>query len=312
MTRPLIVAAVIGSALAWHGSAQAQHSQAVAPAEPCTPVVLIERTGTCYAQVDPRFVTTLYFPRMVTSAVSSDERYFRASIVDDSVIVRPARDIDADALGNLSITAGEMKVSIMLGVAGHSSEVLPQIDFRALSEAEVFDARVAAEAERLHQDVKREYERRHRELEGEVTREATQLVGERLLQRHEPVRIDAIARNDDNVIVRVERGVWVGHELYLFFTVQNRSGTPYRVTHVGVFEESEHRAVADAGRAGQVEFDSAAPLVAGLLGTVRVDQFGRGVVHVRDARGAAGRRMTLRVSEERGERPVSVGGLSWR
>jgi hypothetical protein len=263
--------------------------------------------GTFDIEVHPAIVTVLYFPGAVTSAISSDERRFSVKVMGDSVVLRPVQSVPADAEANLTLATGAFKVSVMLRIAERPSQAVAQAFFRRRAEVEAFNARVAAEVERFQQSLAAHYDARHRALDREVLRETEENIIERLLRRHEILDLGRIARNDHNVIVRVQRGVWVGNELYLYFEIQNRDSEPYQLARVQVTGYDPRQ-----DHAGSLEFRASVRPHQGLLGLVPMDERGHGIVCVRDADRLAGEPITLSVSEPRGRRAVHVEGIRWR
>jgi hypothetical protein len=269
--------------------------------------LLVDQGGTFDVEVHPAIVTVLYFPGAVTSAINSDDRRFSVKVMGDSVVLRPVQGVAADAEANLTLATGAFKVSVMLRIAPRPSDAVAQVFFRKRAEVEAFNARVAAEVERFHQSLAAHFDARHRALDREVLRETEENIIERLLRHHEILDLGRIARNDHNVIVRVQRGVWVGNELYLYFEIQNRDSEPYQLARVQVMAYDPRK-----DHAGALEFRASARPPEGLLGVVPVDQRGHGIVCVRDADRLAGEPITLSVSEPRGRRAVHVEGIRWR
>lgn len=269
--------------------------------------LLVDQGGTFDIEVHPAIVTVLYFPGAVTSAINSDDRRFSVRVMGDSVVLRPVQGVAADAEANLTLATEAVKVSVMLRIAERPSDAVAQVFFRKRAEVEAFNARVAAEVDRLHRGLAAHFDARHRALDREVLRETEGNIIERLLRRHAILDLGRIARNDHNVIVRVQRGVWVGNELYLYFEIQNRDSEPYqlaRVQVIGYDPKQDH--------AGALEFRASARPHQGLLGLVPVDERGYGIVCVRDADRLAGEPITLSVSEPGGRRAVRVEGIRWR
>jgi hypothetical protein len=269
--------------------------------------LLVDQGGTFDVEVHPAIVTVLYFPGTVTSAINSDDRRFSVKVMGDSVVLRPVQGVAADAAANLTLATEAFKVSVMLRIAKRPSDAVAQVFFRKRAEVEAFNARVAAEVDRLHRGLAEHFDERHRALDREVLRETEGNIIERLLRRHAILDLGRIARNDHNVIVRVQRGVWVGNELYLYFEIQNRDSEPYqlaRVQVIGYDPKKDH--------AGSLEFRASVRPHEGLIGLVPMDERGHGIVCVRDADRLAGEPITLMVSEPKGRRAVHVEGIRWR
>jgi hypothetical protein len=269
--------------------------------------LLVDQGGTFDVEVHPAIVTVLYFPGTVTSAINSDDRRFSVKVMGDSVVLRPVQGIAADAEANLTLATEGFKVSVMLRIAKRPSDAVAQVFFRKRAEVEAFNARVAAEVDRLHRGLAEHFDARHRALDREVQRETEGNIIERLLRRHAILDLGRIARNDHNVIVRVQRGVWVGNELYLYFEIQNRDSEPYQLARVqvtGYKPKKDH--------AGSLEFRASVRPHEGLIGLVPMDERGHGIVCVRDADRLAGEPITLTVSEPKERRAVHVEGIRWR
>ena len=269
--------------------------------------LLVEQGGTFDVEVHPAIVTVLYFPSAVTSAINSDDRRFAVKVMGDSVVLRPVQGIAANAEANLTLATEAFKVSVMLRIAERPSDAVAQVFFRKRAEVEAFNARVAAEVDRLHRGLVVNFDARHRALDREVLRETEGNIIERLLRRHAILDVGRIARNDHNVIVRVQRGVWVGNELYLYFEIQNRDTEPYQLARVqvtGYDPKKDH--------AGSLEFRARLRPPEGLLGLISMDERGHGIVSVRDADRLAGEPITLSISEPHGHRVVHVKGIRWR
>lgn len=269
--------------------------------------LLVDQGGTFDVEVHPAIVTVLYFPGAVTSAINSDDRRFSVKVMGDSVVLRPVQGIGTDAEANLTLATGAFKVSVMLRIAKRPSDAVAQVFFRKRAEVEAFNARVAAEVERFQQSLAAHFDARQRGLDHEVLRETEGNIIERLLKRHAVLDLGRIARNDHNVIVRVQRGVWVGDELYLYFEIQNRDSEPYqlaRVQVIGYDPKKDH--------AGSLEFRASVRPHEGLIGLVPMDERGHGIVCVRDADRLAGEPIKLMVSEPKGRRAVHVEGIRWR
>jgi hypothetical protein len=269
--------------------------------------LLVDQGGTFDIEVHPAIVTVLYFPGAVISAINSDDRRFSVKVMGDSVVLRPVQSIAADAAANLTLATEGFKVSVMLRIAKRPSDAVAQVFFRKRAEVEAFNARVAAEVDRLHRGLAAHFDARHRALDREVLRESEENIIARLLRRHAILDLGRIARNDHNVIVRVQRGVWVGNELYLYFEIQNRDSEPYQLARVqvtGYDPKKDH--------AGSLEFRASVRPHEGLLGLVTMDERGHGIVCVRDADRLAGEPITLSISEPKGRRAVRVEGIRWR
>lgn len=266
----------------------------------------VDRIGTFRGLVHPRIVTILYFPDAVSAAVSSDDQLFRASIVGDSVVVQPARSIPPDAVGNISISTRSLKVSVMLTVAKRPTDAVAQIMFKPLTEAEAFERRVTVEVERRQGEVVREYEEKASRLAEAVREGAERLVLSRALWRQQQLDILETERNDENIILRVNGGFWLGSDVYLKFEIQNRDSTPFHLSGVQLREGASR-----IEYAAQVEFQGDVPAAVGAIGSVTPGQRGAGIVLIRNAGSLVDKALKMRASEHNGRRAVQVDGIRW-
>lgn len=245
--------------------------------------------------VNAAFVTVLYFPDRVVSAVASDKRRFDIRARGDTVTLRP-RTEQAGVTANLNVQTESLKVSVILKTVPKSHALAQVVFKRADAEAE-FERRVRAEVDRRTRELERAIARRRAQLDDEVARRARADLAARALARLETQRLTAIARNDDNVIVRVPQVAFIGDDAYLFFEIQNRDRTPYRVARVDLHHNGKPvggPALLAGGGGG------------GLLGTVPSGKRVRGVVVVPSALRLAREPLTLTVSEPDGRRRVVV------
>ncbi len=273
---------------------------------PSSMVVVVDEAGGAFdVAVHPDYMTIVYLPGSDIEVMNADEALFPSVIVDSSVIIRPEPEVPGDARGNLGVTVGEMKLNVMLTVAESPDTARGQVFVKKRTEVERFEARVKAEVSRRYAAAKAYFERRQRGLDREVMRRTEAIIAERLLGRHKQVRIGRRERNDDNVIVHVERGVWVGDELYLFVEIQNRSGRPYRLAKVAVTGGDGR------DRAGIARFGSGVAPDDGIIGMVPARKRGRGIVRVRGAEQMKGQSLALAIREVGGGRAVKVAGIRW-
>jgi hypothetical protein len=274
---------------------------------PGSVVLILDGKGGAFdVAVHPDLVTVLYMPGPIKNVIGSDEQRFATHLMDDSVVLRPSADVARDARGNVSIDTEEFKISVVLHVAESADQAVSQVFFRPRAEVERFNSAVTREVERRYAAVKEHFEARRRGLDREVVRTTEKRIAERLLQRHTMKKIDRRERNDDNVIVHVRRGVWVGSELYLIFEIQNRDRKAYRFAelHVTGYDRTKERA-------GIVQFRSSEYPEKGTIGIVPAGASGHGIVCVRNADRIAGEPITLVVSEPKGKRAIKIEGIRW-
>jgi hypothetical protein len=270
-------------------------------------VLVVDGDGGAFElAVHPDIITVLYLPRPIKSIISSDDQRFPAQRLDDGIILRPPRNVPEDARGNLTIDTDAFKVSVLLHIAHSADAAVAQAFFKPREEVERFQSAVDKEVARRYEAIKAHFEVRHRRMDREVMRKTEQAIAERLLRRHGPLTIERRERHNDNVILHVRRGVWVGNELYVFFEIQNRDRKPYRFASLGVVGYDRK-----TPRAGIVRFRSSAYPEQDTIGVVPAGTRGYGVVCVRDADRLAGEPITFTVSEPRGKRAIKVEGIRW-
>lgn len=263
-------------------------------------VILVDEGGSYEVAVHPDFVTVFYFPDKITKALASDPASYEVkSIGSTSLAIRPLK---ADAKpANLAIATDSLKVSVVLSIAPKAQKALTQVTFkRADVEAELqrrIDDAVAERTAALEAKVAE----MKRAMDAELPTLAEAIIAERVLVRREQRKLDAIERNDDNVIVRVQEVVYLGEDAYLVFEIQNRDKNPYRLASVAVTHGG-------ADRAGLVRFASTAAEAVGdgVLGVVAPRARGTGVVVVRRSAGLVGKSLTFTVAQSGGRGKVVV------
>jgi hypothetical protein len=294
-------------ALAFAAALLAPASPAQGQEQSGSVVLLVDGDGGAFdIAVHPDIITVLYLPGTIKSVIGSDGKRFPAQQLADGIVLRPVRDVPDDARGNLTIDTDMFKVSVMLHIAESADSAVAQVFFKPREEVERFNKAVAKEVARRYAAIKERFDARHRGMDREVMRTTEQAIAERLLRRHGPLKIARRERHDDNVIVHVERGVWVGNELYVFFEIQNRDRKPYRFARLRVVGYNRK-----IQRAGIVRFQASAYPEQGTIGVIPAGTRGYGVVCVRDADRIAGEPITLTVSEPGGKRSIKVEGIRW-
>lgn len=259
--------------------------------------ILVDEGGAYDVAVHPDFVTVLYLPDRITKALASDPAGYEVkSIGATSVAIRPLR---ADAKpASLAIATESIKVSVVLSIAKDRGRALTQVTFkRADVEAELARRIAAAVAERTAA-LEAEVAAARRALDAELPARVDAAIAQRVLRRRELRELDAIERNDANVIVRVTSALYLGDDVFLGFEIQNRDDAPYRVAAVGVLDGT-------AVKSGLAQLTSTAAETAGrgVLGVVAPGGRARGVVVVRGAAAVVGRSLALEV------RPPDRGGV---
>jgi hypothetical protein len=285
--------ALVLVALAWPAPARAQEATQ-------SRTILVDEGGSYEVPVHPDFVTVFYLPDKITRAVASDPTNYEVkSLGATSLAIRPLKGTARPA--NLAIATESIKVSVVLSIAPARGKALTQVTFkRADVEAEVarrIDEAVAARTAALQAQVAE----MKRGLDAELPTLAEGVIAGRVLQRREVKRLNAIERNDANVIVRVTDVVYLGDEGYLVFEIQNRDRSPYRVAGVQVLAGADDRA-----SLARLSTTAAEVATEGILGVVAPRSRGTGVVVLRRVDEVMGKRLSLVVAGPGGRGKVVV------
>jgi hypothetical protein len=200
--------------------------------------IVVEGSGGGYEiTVSGTYVTVLYLPEKVTGALMSDQKTFTVSVVDDTTLaVRPVKGAHEGAKANLAIDAGKLKINVLL-IVGDDADAVSQVIFTRAADKEAFEKRVNEEVEKRVAPIREEYERKTKELESLVNAKAEREIAERMMRRFETRGVSAVARTDDNQVLRVTRAASIGDDAYVFFTVQNRDSAAYPLKQVAVRQE---------------------------------------------------------------------------
>jgi len=224
----------------------------------------------------------------------------------EGVAVRAAIRNAKPATLALATFSGKIKVNVTFRVVPDSAAALTLVRFKTASAEDAFKAAVAAEvaAEVAKQTValRDELAQTRKALDAKVRDRVDASVARRILTRLEQVRLAAHERNDDNVIVHVQRGIFLGEDGYLVFEIENRSGAAYRLAQVHVVGPtgSDH-----AGPASLLTSAMDQP-EAGIIGVVAAGGHARGVVTLRNVDAVLGRSLQLVVEEPEGRGRIVV------
>jgi hypothetical protein len=236
-------------------------------------------------------------PRLLTSGRDWDIKEFV-----DGVAVRAVSADAKDMTLALATKDGAIKVNITLRVVPPEVDALTVVRFQLATGEEAFRAAVEAEVEKRTAPLRAELAKAQQQLDAKVRTRADAMVARRLLTRLEEVKLAARERNDDNVIVHVNRAVFLGEDAYLFFDIQNRSGAAYRLAKVKV---TGPRGSNHAGPASLLStaIDAAE---AGLVGVVPAGTTGQAVVVLRQVDAVLGAPVRLTVEGPAGRGRVVV------
>ncbi len=262
--------------------------------------ILVDEGGSYDVAVHPDFVTVFYLPDRITKALASDTTGYEVKPIGDrSLAIRPLK-IDARP-ANLALATEGIKVSVVLRIAKTREEALTQVTFkRADVEAEL-QRRIDEGVKKRTADLEAKMAEMQKTMDAELPKVADGLIATRLLQRREVRRLNAIERNNDNVVVEATDVFFLGEDAYLVFRIENRNKAPYRLATAQVMD-------GQADRAGVVRFASDAAEAAGkgVIGVVRPGGKGSGVVVVRRSGDLLGKRLSLVVAEPSGRGKVVV------
>lgn len=262
--------------------------------------ILVDEGGSYEVTVHPDFVTVLYLPDKITKALGSDNvNYEVKPIGNTSLAIRPLK---ADAKpANLALATDTIKVSVVLRIAPTREQALTQVTFkRADIEAEVM-RRIEEGVAKRTAELEAKIAEMQKTMDAELPKVADGLIASRLLQRRERRKLNAIERNDDNVVVELLEVFFLGEDAYVVFLIENRNKAPYRLATVELNEGKRNHA-------GIVRFTSDAAEAAGtgVIGVVRPGGKGQGVVVVRRSADLIGKRLDLVTSEPQGRGRVVV------
>jgi hypothetical protein len=196
--------------------------------------------------------------------------------------------------------SGAIKINVTLRVVTAKDDALALVRFRPASSDEAFQARVQAEVARQMAPVQAELAKTKQAVDVLLRERADRLMAERLLKRNDVLHLSAHERNNDNVIVHVERAAMVGDDGYLFFEVENRSNAPYRVARAQIlFHDKPLDGLARL-------FSAAIDKDPAVLGVVPAGTSARGVVVVRSSDQVRGKDLALEVSDPTGRGAIQL------
>lgn len=262
--------------------------------------ILVDEGGSYDVSVHPDFVTVFYLPDKILRAIASDTTGYEVKpIGDKSLAIRPLK---ADAKpASLALATETIKVSVILRIAKSRDEALTQVTFkRGDIEAEV-QRRIEDGVKKRTAELEAKIAQMQKTMDAELPKVADGLIAARLLQRREVRKLNAIERNDDNVVAEATEVFFLGEDAYLVFRIENRNKAPYRLATVEVKDGT-------GDRAGVVRFvsDAAEAAGKGVIGVVRPGGKGSGVVVVRRSGDLIGKKLELVVAEPGGRGKVVV------
>ncbi len=268
--------------------------------------ILVDEGGSYEVLVHPDFVTILYLPDKLEKALGSDTTSYEVKpIGSTSLAIRPLK---ADAKpANLALATASIKVSVVLRVSQSRDAAMTQVTFkRADVEAEL-ERRIAEKVKARTAELEAKVAAMQQQMDAALPELADGLIAARILQRRDLRKLNAIERNDANVVVETKDVLFLGDDAFVTFDVENRNKAPYRLATVAMLDGTRDTA-------GVVRFtsDAAETAGAGVIGVVRPGGHGKGVVVVRRAADLVGKRLTLVVAEPGGRSKVVVDRIVLR
>lgn len=297
----LTLAAAVGLTAGFAVAAPTAHAQGSQ-----AQVILVDEGGSYEVLVHPDFVTVVYLPDKIEKALASDTQSYEVKpIGSTSLAIRPLK---ADAKpANLALSTASLKVSVVLKMAPTREHAMTQVTFkRADVEAEL-ERRIAEKVKERTAALEAKVAAMQAQMDAELPKLADGLIAARILQRRELRTLNAIERNDDNVVVETTHVLYLGDDAFIVFDIENRNKAPYRLAKVAMQDGTR-----DA--AGVVRFtsDAAETAGAGVIGVVRPGGHGKGVVVVRRAADLVGKPLTLVVTEPGDKGKVAVDRIVLR
>ena len=277
-----------------------------APAQPAPSsreitVLVPPQGGTADVPVHATDNVILTFPSPIAPTALASSLDWRIREFVDGVAVRASGPTAAPTTLALVTRDNTIKVNITLRVVPATEPALTLVRFQAASAEEAFRAAVEAEVVKRTAPLRAELEAARKAVDARVRDRADAMVARRLLTRLEQTRLKARDRNDDNVIVNVERAVFLGEDAYLVFDIENRSGAPYRLARVSL------RGPKGTNHAGPASLlSSAIDTEEGLIGVVAAGGTGKAVVVLRQVDAVLGASLTLTVEQPEGRGRVEV------
>jgi Protein of unknown function (DUF2381) len=220
----------------------------------------------------------------------------------DRVAVRATRKAEPATIA-LATKSGLIKINLTFRVVPENEDALIFVRFKAVSAEEAFQAKLDTELAKRLAPIQAELAAVKKAVDAEIRNRADHLIAERLLKRNEFTALRSYERNNDSVIGRVERSLLLGEDGYLFFTVQNRGDTPFRLAAVRVFAGGK------AVNGPAILLSTAIAKDPTLIGVVAAGATARGVVVVHSADVVLTKALTVELAgpNERGTIRLSHG-----
>jgi hypothetical protein len=267
--------------------------------------VLVGPRGAAFeVRLDPNQICMLLFPENVAESGVRSTADFESKFWGPQVIaVRPTNAKALPASLAIITTSGNIRVNLTLRVMSPGENALTLVRFQAVSEEEAFEDRLQKEVAKRVAPIQAVLEATQRNIDARIRDRADGMVAERALLRNQTISLNAHARTDDHVIAHVERALVFGEDAYLFFEIENRSTTPFRLARATVVVDGRTVSGPARLRSTAVDKDPA------LLGLVAAGASARGVVVVRSAETLRRKALVLELTppDQRGTLRVDQG-----
>jgi hypothetical protein len=127
-----------------------------------------------------------------------------------------------------------VRINLTVRVVAPDEPAYTMVVFRAATEKQAFDERVRDEVEKRMVPLRKEVEATRTQLDELIRERAERMVTERALKRTEVIALNAHERNAANVVAHIKRAMLLGEYGYLFFEIENRGGSAFRLARVEV------------------------------------------------------------------------------
>ena len=218
---------------------------AVTPSAPSAPAAAAPRKGEAELLVPPggaafdvpmhagTVCILSFFEPLLSSALASSPDFEVRAWGTDGVAIRAIGSAKTMTLA-LATATRAVKINITFRLVPPEVDALTLVRFKAVTEQEAREAFVKAEVDRRMAPLRAELETAKKDLDAQVQDRAELLVMERSLKRSEVLPLRSIERSDANVIAHVKRAMVLGENGYLYFEVENRGSTPFRLARLEV------------------------------------------------------------------------------
>lgn len=260
--------------------------------------------GAFEVKMHARAVTIISFPEEISAAAKASSLDFEVKPWEPgAVAVRATENAQTSTLA-LATKSGSMRINLTLRVVPESEEGLTMVRFKPVSSEEAVEARVAAELRQQLAPAQAALAEAQRRFDERVQEKAEALIIERALKRNETSTLRAHERNEDAVIVHVRRTLLLGDDGFLFFDIENRGATSYRLATAKL--SIGGKALPVVARLGNGA--AAAP---NLVGVVPARTTVRGVMVLRGADPFLSKSLTLDIAGPQGRGAIRISeGIS--